>query len=175
MVTMMDALKMALMSVSSVIAAQVRDILHYRPVRALRTRTTMIMKRIAGQNGLVGHHGEPVTVRVVMGNRQGHARALVEWSDRVHVPEMVGKTFRTATLKNVQLGENGEDGHSVTRLVTPANRFEIANAMELKLDQTHVQKEKILKLSHVEGSHVHGGLLGIIGLHVLEHVEHQNR
>ena len=54
-------------------------------------------------------------------------------------------------------------------------RFEIVNAMELKLVQTHAQEGKILKLSHVEGSHVLAGLLGITGLHVLEHVEYQNR
>ena len=54
-------------------------------------------------------------------------------------------------------------------------RFETDNAMELKLVQTHALKEKILKLSHVEGFHVLVGLLGIIGLHVLEHAEYQNR
>ena len=54
-------------------------------------------------------------------------------------------------------------------------RFETVNAMELKLDQTHVQKEKMLKLSHVEDFHVLVGLLGITGHHVLEHAVYQNR
>jgi len=95
--------------------------------------------------------------------------------DREHVLEMDGRMFKTVNLENVQLGENGEDGRNVIKHVTQANRFEIDNAMELKLDQTHVQKEKMLKLNHVEDFHVLGGLLGITGHHVLEHVEYQNR
>ena len=43
--------------------------------------------------------------------------------DREHVLEMDGKMFKTVNLENVQLGENGEDGHNVIKHVTQANRI----------------------------------------------------
>ena len=43
--------------------------------------------------------------------------------DREHVLEMDGRMFKTVNLENVQLGENGEDGHNVIKHVTQANRI----------------------------------------------------
>ena len=121
--------KMALMSVSNVTAVQVRDILNYPLVLLMKTTTTM--KKTKGQNGLLGHHGEHVTVHVVMGNRREHVRVLGELLDRVHVQVMDGKMFKTVNLENVPHGVNGEDGLNVTRLVTPASRIVLLLYMQL--------------------------------------------
>ena len=140
---MMVVQKMTPMSVSNVTAVQVRDILNY-PLVALM-RTTTIMKRTKGPNGQLGHPGEHVTVRVVMGNKLEHVRVPGELLDRVHVQEMDGKMSKTANLENVQHGENGEDGLNVTRLVTPANRI------VLLLDnfyQTGLQTIISVKIAH---------------------------
>ena len=56
--------------------------------------------------------------------------------DREHVLEMDGRMFKTVNLENVQLGENGEDGHNVIKHVTQANRI----VLHLHIFQTVTKK-----------------------------------